>query len=38
MDFHFENDQTLELGSPARKFENNVHAIRLAKEIIVQGR
>ena len=33
MDFYFDNDQALDLGSPARKFENNAKAIRLAKEI-----
>ncbi|MCJ7432747.1 MAG: class I SAM-dependent methyltransferase, partial [Anaerolineales bacterium] len=33
MEFHFDNDQALPLGSPAKKFENNLQAIRLAKEI-----
>ncbi len=38
MDFHFENAQALDLGSPARKYENNLQAIRLAKEIASLGR
>jgi N12 class adenine-specific DNA methylase len=38
MEFHFHNDQALDLGTPARKYETNLQAIRLAKEIIVQGR
>ena len=33
MDFYFDNDQALMLGSPAKKFDNNLQAIRLAKEI-----
>ena len=38
MDFYFDNDQALALGSPAKKFENNIQAIRLAKEIASLGR
>ncbi|MBI5943678.1 MAG: DEAD/DEAH box helicase family protein [Chloroflexi bacterium] len=38
MDFYFDNDQALALGSPARKFEHNLKAIRLAKEIVALGR
>ena len=38
MEFYFDNDQPLNLGSPARKFENNARAIRLAKEIAALGR
>ena len=37
MEFYFENDQALVLGSPAKKYENNLQAIRLAKEIIISG-
>ncbi len=38
MDFYFQNDQPLDLGSPAKKFENNLQVIRLAKEIAACGR
>jgi hypothetical protein len=38
MDFYFDHDQALALGSPAKKFENNIQAIRLAKEIASLGR
>jgi len=38
MDFYFDNDQALTLGSPAKKFENNLQSIRLAKEITSLGR
>ncbi|MBI1793437.1 MAG: hypothetical protein HYR70_04515 [Chloroflexi bacterium] len=38
MDFYFGNNQPLDLGTPSRKFENNVNAIRLAKELTACGR
>jgi N12 class adenine-specific DNA methylase len=38
MDFYFQNDHALDLGSPSRKFENNLAAIRLAKELTACGR
>ena len=38
MEFYFDNDQALDLGTPAKKYANNLQAIRLAKEIIEQGR
>ena len=38
MEFYFDNDQALDLGTPAKKYANNLQAIRLAKEIIAQGR
>ncbi|CAG0986643.1 hypothetical protein ANAEL_02060 [Anaerolineales bacterium] len=37
MEFYFDNDQALELGTPAKKYANNLQVIRLAKEIIEQG-
>lgn len=38
MDFYFNNTQALYLGSPAKKYTNNLNAIRLAKEIASLGR
>jgi len=38
MDFYFQNDHALNLGTPTQKFENNVAAIRLAKELTASGR
>ena len=38
MDFYFQDTHSLDLGSPARKFENNLAAIRLAKELAACGR
>ena len=38
MDFYFENDHSLALGSPKEKFENNLAAIRLAKQLTVSAR
>ncbi|MDO9299936.1 MAG: hypothetical protein Q7T89_01070, partial [Anaerolineales bacterium] len=37
MEFYFDNAQALDLGTPARKYENNLQAIRLAKEITALG-
>ena len=38
MDFYFSNAQALDLGSPAKKYTNNLNAIRLTKEIATLGR
>ncbi|MGA7192872.1 MAG: DEAD/DEAH box helicase family protein [Anaerolineales bacterium] len=38
MDFYFENDNALNLGTPTQKFENNLAAIRIAKELSASGR
>ena len=38
MDFYFKNDNALNLGSASQKFENNLAAIRLAKELSASGR
>ena len=38
MDFYFNNTQALDLGSAAKKYTNNLNAIRLAKEISSLGR
>ena len=32
MEFYFDNAQALDLGSPAKKYENNLQAIRLASQ------
>ncbi len=38
MDFYFEDDNPLALGSPKEKFENNLAAIRLAKQLTASAR
>jgi N12 class adenine-specific DNA methylase len=38
MDFYFPDTLPLDLGSPREKFENNLDAIRLAKELAALGR
>ncbi len=38
MDFYFEDDEPLTLGSPKEKFENNLAAIRLAKQFTTSAR
>ena len=38
MDFYFNDDNPLALGSPKEKFESNLAAIRLAKELAVSAR
>ena len=38
MDFYFEKDRALDLGAPSRKFEGNLRALRLMKELIACGR
>ncbi len=36
-DFYFQNAQPLDLGSPKQRFETNIKAIRLAKELTALG-
>lgn len=38
MDFYFENCEPLALGTPKEKFENNLAAIRLAKQLATSAR
>ncbi len=37
-DFHFQPGQSLDLGTPKQRFENNKQAIQLAKELASTGR